>query len=68
MYRSSLVGISFNDGRMDGLFAATPLANAFISLVHEAATVRSGEAMGSKVDIVSDVARALFEALAIRNL
>ena len=37
-------------------------------MVHEAATVRSNEEMGSKVIMVSDVARAFFEAPAIRNV
>ena len=37
-------------------------------LVHAAATVRSSEAMGSKVIMVNDVARAFFEAPAIRNV
>ena len=53
---------------MDGLFAATPPLEALRFLVHEAATVRSSEDMGSKVIMVNDVARAFFEAPAIRNV
>ena len=68
VYRSRLVGKEFNDGQMDGLFAATPPLEALRFLVHEAATVRSNEAMGSKVIMVNDVARAFFEAPAIRNV
>ena len=37
VYRSRLVGKEFNDGQMDGLFAATPLLEALRFLVHEAA-------------------------------
>ena len=43
VYRSRLVGKKFNDGQMDGLFAATPPLEASRFLVHEAATVRSHE-------------------------
>ena len=68
VYRSRLVGKGFNDGLMDGLFAATPPLEALRSLVHEAATVRSSEEMGSKVTMANDVARAFFEAPAIRNV
>ena len=68
VYRSRLVGKEFNDGQLDGLFAATPPLEALRFLVHEAATVRSNEAMGSKVIMVNGVARAFFEAPAIRNV
>ena len=53
---------------MDGLFAGTPPLEALRFLVHEAATVRSGEEMGTKVIMVNDVARAFFEAPAMRNV
>ena len=53
---------------MDGLFAGTPPLEALRFLVHEAATVRSSEEMGSKVIMVNDVAGAFFEAPAIRNV
>ena len=55
--RSRFVGKEFNDGQMDGLFAATPPLEALRFLVHEAATKRTGEEMGSKVIMVNDVAR-----------
>ena len=48
---------------MDGLFAGTPPLEALRFLVHEAATVRSNEEMGSKVIMINDVARAFFEDL-----
>ena len=67
-YRSRLVGKEFNDGQMDGLFAATPPFEALRFLVHEAATVRSDEEMGTKVIMINDVARAFFEAPATRNI
>ena len=37
-------------------------------LVSEAATVRSGEEPGSKVIMINDVARAFFEAPAVRQV
>ncbi|MDA8583906.1 hypothetical protein N9L68_06715 [bacterium] len=37
-------------------------------LVHEAATVRPNEPLGSNVIIINDVARAFFEALVVRNV
>ena len=40
VYRSRLVGKEFNDGQMDGPFAATPPLGALRFLIHEAATVR----------------------------
>ena len=67
-YRSRLVGKEFNNEPMEGLFAGTPPLEALRYLIHEAATVRSGEAMGSKVIMINDVARAFFEALAVRNV
>ena len=53
---------------MDGLFAGTPPLEALRYLVHEAATVRVGEPEGSKVIMINDVARAFFEAPAMRNV
>ena len=53
---------------MDGLSAGTPPLEALRYLIHEAATVRSDEKMGSKVLTVNDVARALFEAPAVRSV
>ena len=63
-----MVGKEFNNEQMDGLFAGTPRLEALRFLVHEAATVRSGEAMGSKVIMINDVARAFFEAPAMRKI
>ena len=53
---------------MDGLSAGTPPLEGLIFIVHEAATVRSNEEMGSKVIMINDVARALFEAPATRDI
>ena len=63
-----MVGKEFNDEHMDALFAGTPPLASFRFLIHEAATVRPDEKMGSKVLMIKDVARALFEALAIRYM
>ena len=67
-YRSRLVGKEFNTEPMEGLFAGTPPLEAMRYIVHEAATIRSGEKMGSKVIMIHDVARAFFEAPAVRNV
>ena len=53
---------------MEGLFAGTPPLEALRFLVHEAATTRQGEKMGSKVIMINDVARAFFEAPAKRDI
>ena len=53
---------------MEGLFAGTPPLEAMRYIIHEAATIRSGEDMGSKVIMINDVARAFFEAPAVRNV
>ena len=55
---------------MEGLFAGTPTPplKGFRCLVHEAATVRSDEPMGSKVLMINDASRAFFEAPATRNI
>ena len=53
---------------MEGLFAGTPPLEALRYLIHEAATARPHEEMGSKVLMVNDVARAFFEPPAIRNV
>ena len=47
---------------------AHPPFEALRFLIHEAATVRSEEATGSKVLMINDVARAFFEAPATRNI
>ena len=53
---------------MEGLFAGTPPLEALRYLIHEAATVRTNEKVGSKVLMVSDVLKAFFEAPATRNV
>ena len=68
LYRSRLVGKEFADKKIDGLFAGTPPSEALRFLVHEAATVEGEEEEQEKVIIVNDVARAFFEAKAIRKL
>ena len=40
----------------------------FTCLLHEAATIRSGQDTHSKIIMVNDVARAFFEAPAVRNV
>ena len=45
-----------------------PPLEAVRFLIHEAATVRSDEPMGSKVLMINDVSRAFFEAPATRNI
>ena len=67
-YRSRLVGKEFNTGPVDGIFAGTPPLEAVRFLIHEAATVRSDEPMGSKVLMINDVSRAFFEAPATRDI
>ena len=67
-YRSRMVGKEFNNEAMEGLFAGTPPLEAFRYLIHEAATVRTTEPMGSKVLMINDVSRAFFEAPATRNI
>ena len=67
-YRSRLVGKEFNPEPMEGLFAGTPPLEAMRYIIHEAATIRSGEEIGTKVIMINDVARAFFEAPAVRNV
>ena len=64
IYRSRFVGKEFNDGELDGLFAATPPLEALRTLVSEAATVEEED----KVIMLNDVARAFFEAPMTREL
>ena len=66
--RCRFAGTEFNAEAMDGLFAGTPPLEAFRFLIHEAATVLPSESTGSKVVMINDVARALFEAPAIRYM
>ena len=68
MYRSRVVGKEFNNEAMDGIFAGTPPLEALRCLIHEAATVRSRDDQYSKVMMINDVARAFFEAPAVRQV
>ena len=60
-YRSRLVGKEFNNEAMDGLFAGTPPLEALIYLIHDAATIGFREDKFTKVSMINDVTRALFE-------
>ena len=62
------MGKEFADKKVDGLFAGTPPLEALRFLVHEAATVEGEEEEQEKVIMANDVARAFFEAKAIRKL
>ena len=53
---------------MDGIFAGTPPLEALRCLIHEAATIRSGDNQHSKVIMINDVDRAFFEAPAVRQV
>ena len=64
IHRSRFVGKEFNDGEVEGLFAATPPLEALRLLVSEAATTGGEE----KVVMLNDVARAFFEAPMRRKL
>ena len=68
IYRSRLVGKEFNNDAMDGIFAGTPPLEALRCLIHEAATIRTKDGMQEKVVIINDVARAFFEAPAVRQV
>ena len=63
-----MVGKEFNSEQMDGLFAGAPPLEAFRFLIHEVATERVDEPMGSKVLMINDVSRAFFEAPAVRDI
>ena len=63
------MGKEFADKKIDGLFAVTPPLEALRFLAHEAARVEEEEEeKQEKVIMVNDVARAFFEAKAIRKL
>ena len=53
---------------MDGIFAGTPPLEALRYLVHEAATVEKTKGKHTKVIMINDVARAFFEAKAMRTV
>lgn len=64
-YRSRLVAKEYNDGEAGGLFAATPPLEGLKMIISSAAQVGEGgrEDEGKeKVIMISDVARAFFEA------
>ena len=67
-YRSRLVAKEFNDGAGEGLFAITPPLEALRFLISEAATLRGREDWEDKVIMVTDVARAFFEAPMRRDI
>ena len=52
----------FSTGAQEGLFAATPPLEAVRLLISDAATVSNACPRGDRVIMVSDVARAFFEA------
>ena len=53
---------------MDGIFAGTPPLEALRYLVHEAATIDQAKCRHAKVIMINDVARAFFEAKAMRSV
>ena len=74
-YRSRFVAMEFNNQAMDGLFASTPPLEALKLLVSCAATSLKEESAEMKWEkdfeqmiMVSDIARAFFEAPATRNI
>ena len=64
LYRSRFVAKEYNTGEEQGLFAGTPPLEALRFLIHDAATVGSGQ----KVVMINDVARAFFEARVKRKV
>ena len=65
MLRSLYAGKDFNNGPMDGLFAATPPIEGLRALVSEAAPLDVDEEKVIKLD---DLSRAFFEAPATREV
>ena len=68
VHRSRFVAKEFNDGKDLTIFAATPPLEALRWLISEAATGGREEEHENKVVMISDVARAFFEADATRPL
>ena len=68
MYRSRLVGKEFNNEAMDGIFAGTPPLEALRCIIHEAAAIRDNNDTHLKVIMINDVARAFFEAPAVKQV
>ena len=56
------MGKEFSNDVMDGIFAGTPPLEALRYIVHEAATIREGDDIKTKIIMVNDVSRAFFEA------
>ena len=67
VFRSRFVAKEFNHGKADSLFASTPPLEALRWLISDAATVAAGKSE-DKVMMLSDVARAFFEADATRTI
>ena len=53
---------------MDGIFAGTPPLEALRCIIHEAATIRDSDDTHLKAIMFNDVARAFFEAPAVRQV
>ena len=60
-YRSRLVAKDFNQGKEEGIFAATPPLEALKLFISDVATV-GGRVTEEKILMINDVARAFFEA------
>ena len=69
-YRSRMVGKEFNDGVLEGLFAATPPLEALRLLLSHAASYKGSRPTTEwcKSLLIADVSRAFFEAPAKRDL
>ena len=57
-----MVGKEFNTEQIADPLPGRRLLEAFRVLIHEAASVRADEKIGSKVQVINDVSRAFFEA------
>ena len=68
VYRSWLVGKEFNNEAMDGICAGTPPLEALRCIAHEAATIWHGQDARSKIIMIDDVSRAVFEAPAVKQV
>ena len=63
-----MVAKEFNNGEVEGLFAATPPLEAMRLLLSEAATMYGQSHREDKVIMINDVSRAFFEAPAKRDI
>ena len=66
VFRSRLVAKEFNDSKDMSIFASTPPLEALRAIVSEAGTLRKTREVEETVIMLNDVARAFFEAKAIR--